>query len=237
MNRFLSRPLYLQLRDALVERIASGQWTPGTVVPNEGDLAREFGVSQGTIRKALKLLEAMRLITRRQGHGTVVNDPSAEELAARYDNVRNADGNNIPDEVKTGEVTQQPSTELERVRLRLTGDEHVCRFHRRRVHDGRAYMVEDVSLPAILFPGLANVQGPSVSVTLLAARYGILLGKAEERVSIGEASLEVAEALEIPFGSPVLMLDRVVFALDGRAVEWRTGWCHVAGKVYLVGMQ
>ena len=236
MNRFLSRPLYLQLRDALVERIVTGQWAPGTIVPNEVDLAREFGVSPGTMRKALELMEATRLLTRRQGHGTVVNDPSSEELAARYDNVRSADGAHIPNEVKTGEVTEGSSTELECARLRLTRDDRVYRFHRRRVHDGRAYMVEDVSIPATLFPGLASGQDPSAFVTLLAARYGIPLSKAEERVSIGEASLEVGEALEIPFGSPVLLLDRVVFALDGRAVEWRMAWCHVAGKVYLVGM-
>ena len=64
MNRFLTRPLYLQLRDALVERIARGQWKPGAAVPNEQDLAREFGVSPGTMRKALDLMESMRASSR-----------------------------------------------------------------------------------------------------------------------------------------------------------------------------
>ena len=52
-GRFLNRPLYLQLRDALAERIAGGDWKPGNAIPNESDLAREFGVSTGTMRKAL----------------------------------------------------------------------------------------------------------------------------------------------------------------------------------------
>jgi GntR family transcriptional regulator len=236
MNRFLTRPLYLQLRDALVERIASGQWRPGTIVPNEGDLAREFGVSPGTMRKALDLMEAMRLLTRRQGRGTFVNDPSSEELAARFSNIRNADGTSISEDVTTGEVTEGPANESECERLRLSKDDPVYRLHRRRIHDGRTYMVEDVSMPVTPFPGLVDEQDPSASLILLATRYGILLGKAEERVTVGEASLEVAEALGIAFGSPVLVLDRVVFALDGRPVEWRMGWCHVADKLYLVGM-
>ena len=50
---FSTRPLYLQLRDALAERIATRQWQPGTCIPNEHELAREFGVSTGTMRKAL----------------------------------------------------------------------------------------------------------------------------------------------------------------------------------------
>jgi GntR family transcriptional regulator len=53
------------------------------------------------------------------------------------------------------------------------------------------------------------------------------LGKAEERASVDEALPEVAEALAVPFRSPVLALDRVVFALDGRPVEWRMGWCRL----------
>src|SRR4051812_41587123 len=52
-NHFSTRPLYLQLRDALAERVAGGEWRPGAAIPNEGDLAREFGVSAGTMRKAL----------------------------------------------------------------------------------------------------------------------------------------------------------------------------------------
>jgi GntR family transcriptional regulator len=66
-SHFSTRPLYLQLRDALAERVAAGEWKPGTAIPNESDLAREFGVSAGTMRKALDLLEDEHLVTRRQG--------------------------------------------------------------------------------------------------------------------------------------------------------------------------
>ena len=41
-SRFSNRPLYLQLRDALAERIANGEWKPTAAIPNESDLAREF---------------------------------------------------------------------------------------------------------------------------------------------------------------------------------------------------
>jgi GntR family transcriptional regulator len=70
-DRFLNPPLYVQLRDTLAERIASGEWKPGRGVPSTADLAREFGVSQGTVRKALRQLESECLVTRRQDHGTL----------------------------------------------------------------------------------------------------------------------------------------------------------------------
>ena len=77
-ERFSIQPLYLQLRDALAERIASGEWKSGDIIPNEVDLARELGVSQGTVRRSLDLLESEHVVTRRQGRGTFVNDPGSQ---------------------------------------------------------------------------------------------------------------------------------------------------------------
>ena len=78
---FFTQPLYLQLRDALAERIARGEWKPGTVLPAEGNLARELGVSTGTVRKALDLLESEHLLSRRQGRGTFVIDTGSQGAA------------------------------------------------------------------------------------------------------------------------------------------------------------
>jgi DNA-binding GntR family transcriptional regulator len=77
---FARAPLFQQVRDALLERIKAGEWKPGLPLPNEGELAREYRVSSGTIRKSLDILEAQRVITRKQGRGTFVCDQT--ELSA-----------------------------------------------------------------------------------------------------------------------------------------------------------
>ena len=56
MGRLSAKALYLQVRDTLAQRIASGEWKPGSAVPNEADLALEMGVSAGTVRKAVELM-------------------------------------------------------------------------------------------------------------------------------------------------------------------------------------
>ncbi len=93
-------------------------------------------------------------------------------------------------------------------------------------------MVEDVSLPATMFPGLSE-QDFTCRVVLLARKYGILLGKAEERLSIGTAPQDIAETLQIAPGVPLMVLDRLVYALDGRPVEWRVGRGHFTDKYYM----
>src|SRR5262245_45017083 len=117
-SHFSRRPLYLQVRDALAARIAAREWKPSFAIPNEGDLAREFGVSSGTMRKAVELLEGERLLTRRQGRGTFVNDQASDELA-RYSRIRTADGKRITGEVKVIGISQGSASPAECTRLGL----------------------------------------------------------------------------------------------------------------------
>lgn len=235
-NHFLKKPLYLQLRDALAERIAGGEWKPGAAIPNESDLAREFGVSAGTMRKALDMMEADRLLTRRQGRGTFVNDQASEELAMRFSNLRSADGKYLDGEGQAPRVTEQAAGESERLHLQLNPGDRVFRIQRTCVHNGRPFMVEHASVPVALFPRLEEKAEAAGRIIVLAQQYGVLLGKAEERVSISRASKEIADALGIAPETPVLVLDRVVQALDGRAVEWRVAWCHLVDKYYMAEM-
>ena len=97
-------------------------------------------------------------------------------------------------------------------------------------------MVEEASLPATLFPGLGQKNGVSHRIADLAQRHGMLLGKAQERISIGRASPEAAEVLGIAPAAPILALDRVTQTLDGCPVEWRVGQCHLLGQHYLAEM-
>jgi len=228
MKHFQTRPLYLQLHDALAERIASGQWKPG-LIPNEGELAREFGVSAGTVRKALDLLEAEHIVTRRQGRGTFVNDQTVDQLASRFSNIRALDGRRIAGDFRECKILRARPNEAERERLGLGENDHVYRIHRIRVDGDQPFMVEDVSLPAARFPTIAV---PIPDIVALAQQHGVVLGKAEERVTIKVATPAVSKLLAIPNNTAVLVLDRVVCCLDGRSAEWRVGFCHL-GTAYM----
>jgi GntR family transcriptional regulator len=231
-NRFSKKPLYLQLRDVLAERITGGVWKPGDAIPNESELAREFGVSAGTMRKALDLMEAERILSRRQGRGTFVNDQTSDEFALRFSNVRAANGQLAEALAKVTHVAKGAANEAERRRLQLGSGDSVYRVQRTCLHKDKPFMIEHASVPAVLFPGLdANPQAAS-RITLLAQQYGLLLGKAEERLVIGQAPDLVKGALGVPPGTPMMVLDRVVHTLDGRPAEWRVGWCHLADRYY-----
>lgn len=229
---FSTRPLYLQVRDLLVGRIVAGEWKPGGTLPNEVDLARDLNVSPGTVRRALEQMEEERLIHRRQGRGTFVADHSSEELAIRFTNIRDSSGVRISGEVTQASTSHARASEMEQKRLRLRPHAMVIRVHRVRLHHRGPFMVEDVSLPESLFPGLVERDEIPHRITLLAQAFGILLGRAEEQVRIVSADEEAASALAVAIEAPLLLLDRVVYTLDGRPVEWRLAKCNFGDEVY-----
>jgi GntR family transcriptional regulator len=235
---FSNRPLYLQVRDALAERIASGGLLPGSVIPSEGDLAREIGVSAGTVRKALQLMETDRLIVRRQGRGTFVSDPSSDELAARFARLHGPNGSHVRGQIKSAEIARGPASEPERTRLQLSAGEEVYRMQRVHHHDGAPFLVESATVPADLFPGLGDRSRVPDHIGVLAQEYRILLGNAQERVSTAVPPAAVALALRTAPGAAVIVLDRVVVAFDnGRPVEWRLAHSHLPGSYYLAELR
>jgi GntR family transcriptional regulator len=179
-------------------------------------LTAEFGVSPGTMRKAFDLMESERLLTRKQGRGTFINDPAADGLAVRFSNIRNSRSRRITGDVRADTIVQAPESAI--VRLRLQGLDEVYRVRRFRIHEGRLSMVEDAALPAALFPGL--LQQPSVAdrVVVLARHYGVLLSRSPRtcvNLFFGESHYGHTRASRWCL---VLCLDHVGFALDGRPV-------------------
>ena len=233
VGRFSTRPLYLQVRDTLVQRIVGGIWKPGAAIPNEIELSRELGISVGTVRKALDEMEGERLISRRQGRGTFVIDQTSEEYAIRFSNIRDEEGVRIGGEADNCQLVQGSANEAESKVLQMRPGEPVFRFSCLRTNKDAPFMVEESTLPQSRFPGLSQETEISPSIVVIAHNQGILLSRAKEKISVIAADSAVAEALKVDEGTPLLKLDSVVFAIDGRPIEWRISKCHLRDNYYM----
>ncbi|WP_019614073.1 histidine utilization repressor [Psychromonas ossibalaenae] len=65
-------PRYIQIRDFINEKISSNVWTPGTKIPTEIELTRQFAVSRMTVNKAIRDLVTAGLLERTPRLGTFV---------------------------------------------------------------------------------------------------------------------------------------------------------------------
>jgi GntR family transcriptional regulator len=236
-TRFQVRPLYLQVRDALLERIKEGRWKPGASLPSEIDLYRQLGVSLGTLRKALSVLESEQLIVREPGRGTFVRDHQAGQALGRFNPIRSADGTPLRGEVRSRKVKLAAPTNAERAALRLKSGEQVVRIHRIRVHDERPFAYEQICVSERRFPGLASQADFPDELEELAQDHGVILARAEAKVRLAPASPAAAQALALVERAPVLSIERLAFDTDHEPIEAMTAYYDLRDEYCRVEMR
>ncbi|MBQ3275442.1 MAG: FadR family transcriptional regulator [Oscillospiraceae bacterium] len=67
--------------EQIIARLASGEWTPGTQIPSENELAEKMGVSRVSVRNALQRLIAWNMLEARVGEGTFVKSADGSMLS------------------------------------------------------------------------------------------------------------------------------------------------------------
>jgi GntR family transcriptional regulator len=190
------------------------------------ELAREVGVSQGTIRKALDVMTADSLLVRRQGRGTFVAEPEEERLLFRYFRMASDDGARAFPESRVLGVTGGAADVSDAELLEIAPGETTWHVERVRSLGGRPMITEAIILPAARFPDF-DAAGPLPNnvYRLYSDRWGITIGRASERLKAVAASIVDADLLGCADGTPLLEISRVAFDLENRPVELRLSRC------------
>lgn len=232
------RPLYQQVRDLLLARIAAGVWRPAESLPSEQTLAAELGVSHGTVRKALDSLAADNLVERRQGKGTYVVEHTQESAHFRFFKIAYPTGERAMPSCRKALISRRPAKPAEREKLNLSVDAEVFQIKRDRYIDNEIAVREMMVLPADLFKGLDRRSPlPNTLYTLYQAEYGVSIVSATEQIQSVAASRDDAGALALTPGDPILQVDRVAYDITGRAIELRQSRFATGGLVYSVELR
>jgi len=227
------RPLYRQVKDVLVKRIADGVWAAGGALPSEPDIAADLGVSHGTVRKALDELAAENLVVRRQGKGTfVARHDEARILFQYFKLIPDTGERRFPDSRILGVEVRDADAEGARL-LALRKGAKVVALERVRSLAEQVCIVERIVLPKALFPGIEKRDLPNNLYELYRAEFGITIARATERLKAVAATRREAKHLDVAPGAPLLAIDRTALAIDGAPVEWRVSLCRTDAFHYL----
>lgn len=211
------RRLYLVLRD----RIMSGELAAGERLPGEPSLAAEHGVARVTIRRALDRLAKDGLIRRKPGSGTFVREVAmAKPVVADFANV-------FQHLVEMGSRTGVrllfftygvPSSSVAEA-MRLAPGERTQRSIRVRFIDEAPFSYLTTHVPERV--GLTYSEADLARMPLLGLleRSGIVVERASQSITAALAGPEVADALAIEVGTPLLSLTRAVFDAQDLCVE------------------
>jgi GntR family transcriptional regulator len=221
-------PLYARVKAIVLARITGGDWPPGTALPAEMELARELGVSQGTVRKALDALTVEQVVVRRQGSGTYVAEHTPAHMLFRFFNIYDQSGAQVLPDSEPARIVAGEVSGAERRKLGLAEGATVIRISRIRTRNGRAFMDDRIVLPEALFPDLAqDAEIPNTLYDLFQKRYRIHVARTEEQVTAVAATRRLAERLGVKPGTPLLAIDRITYDLSGRRIEWRLSHAHL----------
>lgn len=72
IERGARTPVYQQIGDRLREAIAAGDYPPGSRLPSEAALARDYAVARGTARNVHRYLERLGVAEVEPGRGAFV---------------------------------------------------------------------------------------------------------------------------------------------------------------------
>ena len=219
------RPLYEEVRARLIESISAGRWGAGEAIPTERELAQAFGVAIGTIRKAVDSLVAERALVRRQGKGTFVTQhDGSRQLFHFFHIVARQGGGKSEPEVATAAFVRARASADEAQALAIAPADKVIRIRNVLSLDARAVMVDDITLPAALFPGLTEktfVARNNTIYHLYQSRFGINVLRTDERLRAVLADDELAALLGVAPRAPLLEIRRVALTFRDRPVELR----------------
>lgn len=229
-------PLYRQIKTLILQGLETGEWRPGEAIPSETDLAVRYGVSQGTVRKAIDEMATENLLVRRQGKGTFVathDDPRAFFRFLRL--VPLAGGREQSKSIPLECWRAKAGTEAARMLGIKLGDP-ITIVRRLLQFSAKPVVVDEIYLPGEIFGALTlemlrDYQGSLYS--LFETRFGVRMIRAEERLRAVPADRTSAELLSVGEGSPLLSVERISFSYGDKPVEWRRGLYSTAEHCYL----
>ena len=208
-----SIPLHAQAERSLRQLVASLQ--PGALLPPETELAQQLGVSRTTIRQAMQRLVAAGMLARTPGRGTEVIDRHIETQLDFTPFVRALEASGH--EVRTAEatVTSRAADDEELAALRLPDGSEVRELRRVRLVDDVPFAL----LQTVLNPRVPLPEDLSGSLYEFFDEVGVLLTHLSDVVSAVGAPADVARALGVRAGTPVLMIRRLARDDAGEPVE------------------
>lgn len=215
---------YLQIEEEIAQRIESGEIEPGRRIPPEREFCEQLGVSRMTVRQALSRLEQRGLLVRQQGRGTFASRPkipqSATLLRGFFEEMV-GQGMVPTSRLVSAEERVAPVGLAQALDLRL--GESVYAIVRVRYANTVPVVVERSSFPSRIVPGLLDMDLEQGSIyRILEEAFGARPVRATQSLEVAPAEAWEASVLEVPVGSPLMLVQRTSWDEQGRAVEHAT---------------
>lgn len=227
-------PLYEQVKKAILDRIIAGEWGPGSFLPSEIALAKEYGVSQGTLRKALNALTREKRLVRYQGKGTAVAVLDEDSALFPFFLLSDKSGKRVYPLSQIYGVRLDEPSEAERAALSLAPGVQVIHIDRVRMLDDCPVINERVTLSTARFPAFSFDfdKVPNTLYEHYQLHFGITVARATEQIEATLPDATDMKRLNVERSHPLLLVTRTSFDLQEQPVEFRISRINTTHHLY-----
>ena len=222
----LAEPLYHQLYALLRRKIEAGEIPHQHQLPSEIELAQLFDVSRITTKRALDELAREQLVERRRGSGTHVKH-RVQHKVLRAPLLAMLESLTVMGHVTTVDVLELARIAAPAAVARAMGlpagtpVDHAIRVRRCEGEAFAYYQSYTLVLPQ---SGLISRKALKTQTRLeIFRQLGIKLAEVDQVLGAAAAGVDVAAALALPIGAPVLTLERSYIDQDRRVVDYLIG--------------
>lgn len=222
IDKNASTPMYEQIAAVLRREILQKKYGERGCIGTHAELTQRFGVSMITVRKAVQLLHDEKLVDIKQGKGTFVRSTLLQDDLSRLTCASNImQASNLPAlvSVPVFEVIETPRRFDADLRAGL-GKRclHIVRIHS---VDGTPLSYAEIYLPHLYGRRITKADVEHFTIyQIYQDKLQIPLGIGRQSIRAGRASIDVAGALGIDAGSPVLEIERRAFSASKKLIEY-----------------
>lgn len=200
-------PVYFQLKNDLVKKIAQGLWKPGECISSERELCEIYGVSRMTIRQAIGELVQEGILTRLKGKGTFVCEQTVKQQdMMSFTEMIKQTGRELKTEVINFDVIDTPDNMQDIFML-----DKVYKIERRRIVDGECIAVETVFIP-VDYCGHINEEMLKGSLYKILEHFGYSISNSTSSIVAADITDEIKEKFNTKENFPVLKIIGKTFA-------------------------
>lgn len=222
LKRNSPQPLYTQIKDLVLDMIATIPLQAHDKLESERELGQRFGVNRLTVRKALGELVQEGVLFRQKGKGTYVSPPKITQPLLV---IRSFTEIVLQEERQPGarlqEVSLRPGNAHVCRQLQIPADSRVFRLVRLRTVNGVPIAIITSYIPHDL---TANLQPEDFESPSL---YGLLREKCGHEIVHADVTLEPtvavhqeASLLEVDASLPMMLMHALVYNQSDRVLEY-----------------
>lgn len=209
-------PLYVQLMDELEASIRNGVYKPGDKIMTEAEMAREYGVSLITVRKAVGSLMEKGLVVRKQGKGTFVTKPKYSRNMKKLQSFTEmCEQMGVKPGARVLENRLIAADKKVANRLGIEPGSNVVYISRLRLADGEPVQVEKSYFPLKYAFLLEEDLNDGSMFECLKEKAGAKVASSEKMIELCRATAEEAALMDVKKGDYLLFVKSTAYDENG----------------------